>query len=178
MASDHPRQVKEPPNFLGKLEDKQQNRVVDVEVANVVHPPSTIALPPNTNNQLSTANRIILETIISCLQNCLRQKDETLEEYRAMIEEMRTNHGKQIANLVSNPASNLKSDTSPKLQPTQQKVRFLDQTSLAQQQQQEDEGKQSDFIESAYNDLFVKPCVEENEELIRLLKNAFNQLKM
>lgn len=81
-------------------------------------------------------------------QNCLRQKDDALNEYRVMMEEMRQQYSSQCLQC----SEQLTVDEPPQADPG--------------------------TLDSIYNELFVKPSVQQNEELLMLLRKAFHELKL
>ena len=105
------------------------------------------------------ASKSILETIIACLQNCLKQKDEALAEYRQMMDEMRQSYTSQIV-AASNGSNRSKESLD------ESRI----QTSANNQRQPSEE------LETLYQELFLKPCNQQNEELLGLLQKTFTEL--
>lgn len=102
----------------------------------------------DTQGTESKTTKSILETIIVCLQNCLKQKDEALSEYRTMMDEMRQSYSIKAKESESQNSQNIIFDTpTNQLEP-----------------------------EKLYQELYLKPCTKHNEELLLLLQKTFTEL--
>lgn len=121
-------------------------------------------------SRMAGVNRTILESIVGTLQNCLHQKEETVEEYRRMIDDMRRTHAEQINELMR------KAEPAPAMV----KMSKYQDEPAADDGDEEDSGlgSKSVRLDPVVKELFVKPYLKENEDLNQLLRSTFNQLKI
>ncbi|KAF7491981.1 hypothetical protein SSS_06762 [Sarcoptes scabiei] len=109
----------------------------------------------------SEQGKIILETTIKCLQNCLQQKSEALEEYRSIVEHMKENFEEKYIKAETNLKD--KTNNNEKSPIVQGKIEF--------------QNGQVNRLENVCEKYFLKSETQQSDQLINLVRSTLAQLE-